>query len=171
MILTLPVVLQGAETPGGGAAPATGPAQKNTVAADKPVPAKSEASEQKPSDVEEKVEKLLGQLTQDEKMSMIAGDKNGYNTTVGVERLGIPKLLMSDGGRPPMQPCCVFPSAVALAQPGIATLLRRTAQRLAWKHGRAGFTFTYTPASISHGFQHAGAILNTSGRIHSLLAR
>ena len=45
--------------------------------------------------VEEKIEKLINEMTLEEKVSMIHG--NGLFATAGVERLNIPKLKMSDG--------------------------------------------------------------------------
>lgn len=46
-------------------------------------------------DRERKIEKLIGELTLEEKIGMIHGD--GLFRTKGVERLGIPPLKMSDG--------------------------------------------------------------------------
>src|SRR5665647_2654515 len=45
--------------------------------------------------VEEKIEKLINEMTLEEKVSMIHG--NGLFATAGVERLNIPRLKMSDG--------------------------------------------------------------------------
>ena len=45
----------------------------------------------------EKVEKLISQLTLQEKTDLIHG--NGFFTTKGVERLGIPPFITSDGPR------------------------------------------------------------------------
>jgi beta-glucosidase len=45
----------------------------------------------------EHIEKLISQLTLEEKIGMIHG--NGFFTTKGVERLGIPPLVSSDGPR------------------------------------------------------------------------
>jgi len=73
------------------------------------------ADAQKPADVEERVEKLLSQLTLTEKISLVAGDGECKDSTMAVGRLGIPKLLMSDGPKGRTSPGCVFPSAIALA--------------------------------------------------------
>ena len=46
-------------------------------------------------DMESKIERLLKELTLDEKIGMIHG--KGLFETKGVERLGIPPLKLSDG--------------------------------------------------------------------------
>jgi beta-glucosidase len=48
-----------------------------------------------PAEVEKKVEKLLGQMTDEEKIQLLGGVDSFY--TYPVERLGIPRLKMSDG--------------------------------------------------------------------------
>lgn len=74
-------------------------------------------SQQTPREVRSRVEKLLGQLTLDEKISLLAGDGFDGMSTVAIPRLGIPKLVMSDGpqGIRAHGPACSFPSIIALA--------------------------------------------------------
>ena len=64
-----------------------------------------------------RVEKLLSELTLDEKISLLAGDGFDGMSTVGIPRLGIPKLMMADGpqGIRAHGPACSFPSVIALA--------------------------------------------------------
>jgi beta-glucosidase len=67
------------------------------------------------TEVDARVTKLLDQLTLPEKMELVAGDANDRSTTVAIPRLGIPKLMMSDGGVNRPAKWCVFPSMIALA--------------------------------------------------------
>ena len=69
------------------------------------------------SHIDSRVEKLLSQLTLDEKISLLAGDPADGMSTVAIPRLGIPKLIMADGpqGVRAHGPACSFPSGVALA--------------------------------------------------------
>lgn len=59
---------------------------------------------------------LLSQLTLDEKISLLGGDVDQFSTHA-VTRLGIPKLMMSDGpqGVRNYGPACSFPCGAALA--------------------------------------------------------
>ena len=67
--------------------------------------------------IERRVEHLLGKLTEEEKISLLAGDGNDGMSTIAVPRLGIPKLIMADGpqGVRAHGPACSFPSGIALA--------------------------------------------------------
>lgn len=67
--------------------------------------------------IERRVEHLLGKLTQEEKISLLAGDGNDGMSTIAIPRLGIPKLVMADGpqGVRAHGPACSFPSGIALA--------------------------------------------------------
>ena len=67
--------------------------------------------------VENRVERLLSQLTSDEKISLLAGDGFDGMSTIAIPRLGIPKLVMADGpqGIRAHGPACSFPSGIALA--------------------------------------------------------
>ena len=67
--------------------------------------------------IERRVDALLGKLTQEEKISLLAGDGFDGMSTMAVPRLGIPKLVMADGpqGIRAHGPACSFPSGIALA--------------------------------------------------------
>src|SRR5205823_4437471 len=83
------------------------------------------------------VEELLGQMTLQEKVGMLAGTKTWY--TVPVERLGIPSLKMTDGpngargagGFSGGVKATCFPAGIALASTWNTDLLERTGQALA----------------------------------------
>lgn len=81
--------------------------------------------------IEARVEKLLSQLTREEKVRLLAGDGFDGMSTIAVPRLGIPKLVMADGpqGIRAHGPACSFPSGIALA----ATWDRQ----LAFRYGEA----------------------------------
>jgi beta-glucosidase len=74
-------------------------------------------SKQSSTVVEARVEKLLSKLTLDEKISLLAGEGFDAMATMGIPRLGIPKLVMADGpqGIRAHGPACSFPSGIALA--------------------------------------------------------
>jgi len=96
------------------------------TAATSPYPS-GEAAEK----IEARVEKLLSQLTHEEKVSLLAGDGFDGMSTIAVPRLGIPKMVMADGpqGIRAHGPACSFPSGIALA----ATWDRQ----LAFRYGEA----------------------------------
>ena len=58
-------------------------------------PSNSQDSTNQMTDVEEKIEQLIGQMTIEEKVNMIHA--SSPFTSGGVERLGIPEMIMSDG--------------------------------------------------------------------------
>jgi len=72
---------------------------------------------EKAAAIEKRVDSLLGKLTQDEKISLLAGDGFDGMSTMAVPRLGISKLVMADGpqGVRAHGPACSFPSGIALA--------------------------------------------------------
>jgi len=74
-------------------------------------------SKHSPEVVEKRVQSLLSQLTQQEKITLLAGDSFDGMSTVAIPRLGIPKLVMADGpqGIRAHGPACSFPSGIALA--------------------------------------------------------
>ena len=67
-------------------------------------------------DTETRVHSLVSQMTLDEKLSLLAGEKDGFSTAP-IPRLGIPKLVMADGpqGVRNYGQACQFPAGVALA--------------------------------------------------------
>ena len=74
------------------------------------------ASDQVGSSAQTRAEKLLSQMTLEEKISLIGGDEDHYSMHA-IPRLGIPKLVMSDGpqGVRNYGQACSFPSGAALA--------------------------------------------------------
>ena len=88
-----------------------------------------------------RVEQLLGQLTQDEKLSFLSGSRDPRNLgqagyLPGVPRLGIPELRLTDGpaGVRVAHPATALPAPVALA----ASFSRTQAQRFGTVLGREG---------------------------------
>lgn len=80
-------------------------------------------------ETEKKIKNLLGQLTLDEKISLIAG--TGFDT-VPIPRLGIPSLKMTDGPVGVRQaPATSFPSSIALAASFDTALIQKVAQAIA----------------------------------------
>lgn len=81
--------------------------------------------------IERRVDHLLEQLSEEEKISLLAGDGFDGMSTIAIPRLGIPKLVMADGpqGVRAHGPACSFPSGIALA----ATW----DPRLAYRYGEA----------------------------------
>ena len=84
----------------------------NRTATPSPYPSGDAASK-----IEARVEKLLSQLTPEEKVSLLVGDPFDEMSTMAIPRLGIPKLVMADGpqGIRAHGPACSFPSVIALA--------------------------------------------------------
>jgi beta-glucosidase len=80
-------------------------------------------------ETEKRIENLLGQLTLDEKISLISG--TGFDT-VPIPRLGIPSLKMTDGPVGVRQtPATSFPSSIALAASFDTALIKRVARAIA----------------------------------------
>lgn len=82
---------------------------------------------------QERCESLLGQMTIEEKVSMLAGTDWWY--TVPIERLGIPSLKMTDGpngarGEGGKSAVC-FPAGISLASTWNTALIERVGQALA----------------------------------------
>jgi beta-glucosidase len=64
---------------------------------------------------DERATLMVKQLTLDEKISLLGGDTNGFST-VPIDRLGILKLMMTDGPQGVRSgSSCAFPAGVALA--------------------------------------------------------
>ena len=70
----------------------------------------------RPSD-KARAEELVSQMTVDEKISLIAGDRDNHFYTVGIERLGIPVLRTADGpqGIRNKTKSTYYPSGIAAA--------------------------------------------------------
>jgi beta-glucosidase len=75
---------------------------------------------------EKRADDLLQKLTLDEKISLLSGDKDGFSTKA-IPRLGVPKLMMSDGpqGVRNYGPACGFPAGSALAATWDVDLAKR----------------------------------------------
>jgi beta-glucosidase len=83
--------------------------------------------------LQERLEELLGQMTIEEKVSMLAGTNWWF--TVPVERLGVPSLKMTDGpngarGEGGKSAVC-FPAGISLASTWNTALIERVGQALA----------------------------------------
>src|ERR1700722_17153573 len=70
---------------------------------------------------DERADKIASEMTQDEKIGLISGNKDGFSTKP-IERLGIPSFTMSDGPNgvrngpgTPTPKACAFPCGAALA--------------------------------------------------------
>lgn len=87
---------------------------------------------------EQRVQELLGQLTLKEKVSLLSG--KDHWSTMPIERLGIPSLVMSDGphgvrsepvGERKVGPATYFPSGVSMAASWNPDLIERVGVALA----------------------------------------
>jgi beta-glucosidase len=97
--------------------------------------------------IERRVEHLLGKLTEDEKISLLAGDGNDGMSTIAIPRLGIPKLIMADGpqGVRAHGPACSFPSGIALAATWDPKLAFRYGEALGREAGARGIHIQLGP--------------------------
>lgn len=79
----------------------------------------------------DRAEALLQQMTQEEKILLLGGDKDGFSTRA-IDRLGIPKLIMADGpqGVRNYGKACSFPCGSALAATWDTELARRYGQAI-----------------------------------------
>src|SRR5262249_51384781 len=77
-----------------------------------------------------RAERLLGQMTLEEKLAYIGGDRSFYIRPIS--RLGIPEIKMSDGpaGCRNWGPNTAFPSAIALAASFDSSLVERVGHRI-----------------------------------------
>jgi beta-glucosidase len=75
---------------------------------------------------EKRADDLLPRLTLDEKIGLLSGDHDGFSTKA-IDRLGVPKLMMSDGpqGVRNYGPACSLPSGAALASTWDVALARQ----------------------------------------------
>jgi beta-glucosidase len=115
--------------------------------------------------LEQRVDNLLRELTLDEKIRLLAGDGTDGMSTVGIPRLGIPKLVMADGpqGVRAHGPACSFPSGIALAatwDPNLAYLYGQALGREARARGihiqlGPGVNIARTPLS-GRNFEYFG---------------
>jgi len=73
------------------------------------------AQQQTSADIDQRVEKILGQMTLEEKIDYIGGTKDFY--VRAIPRLGVPELKMSDGplGIRNFGPSTAYPAGIAMA--------------------------------------------------------
>jgi beta-glucosidase len=122
-----------------------------------------------PKTTSERVEYLLSQLTLDEKLSLVAG--TGFDT-VGVPRLGIPGLHMTDGpigvreGRSTR-----FASGIALAATFDPTIAERVGQALGRETRGHGNNVLLAPCVNIHRTPHGGRNFESYGEDPYLAAR
>lgn len=111
--------------------------------------------------IEIKVEKLLKQLTLEEKISLLAG--TGFDT-VPISRLGIPALKMTDG---PvgirMAKATSFPSGMAMAATFDKDLIYKVSQAIAQEAKANNFNVLLGPAVNIQRVPHAGRNFETFG--------
>jgi beta-glucosidase len=101
--------------------------------------------------VQDTVDNLLGQMTLEEKVSMLAGTNMWY--TVPIERLGIPSLKMSDGpngargagGFTVAVKATCFPAGIALSSTWNTNLIERVGQGLARETKAKGANILLAP--------------------------
>jgi len=122
-----------------------------------------------PKTSNERVEQLLGQLTLDEKMALVAG--TGFDT-VGVPRLGIPGLRMTDGpigvreGRSTR-----FASGIALAATFDPSVAERVGQALGRETRGQGNNVLLAPCVNIHRTPYGGRNFESYGEDPYLAAR
>ena len=93
-----------------------------------------------------RAQKLLSQMTLEEKISLIGGDKDAYSTHA-ISRLGIPKLVMSDGpqGVRNYGQACSFPCGAALAATWDVSLAQAYGQAMGLESRARGVHFILGP--------------------------
>ncbi len=106
----------------------------------------NETSSQPGAPPEARAEKLLSQMTLEEKISLIGGDKDAYSTHA-ITRLGIPKLVMSDGpqGVRNYGQACSFPCGAALAATWDVSLAQAYGHAMGLESRAGGFTSFWAP--------------------------
>lgn len=97
----------------------------------------------------QRVDTLLSRLTQEEKISLLAGDGYDGMSTVAIPRLGIPKLVMADGpqGIRAHGKACSFPSGIALAATWDPDLAFRYGQAIALEARARGIHIQLGPGA------------------------
>lgn len=124
-----------------------------------------------PAGLEARIEALLGQMSLEEKVSLLSGDASDFNA-VGLPRLGIPSIRMSDGpagvrtGR-----ATAFPSPVNLAATWDGALAFRFGEALAEETLAKGRTCILGPCVGIHRFPLNGRNFESFGEDPWLSAR
>ena len=113
--------------------------------------------------VEDRIESLLSQMTLEDKMAMLAGDKTGFDSKPN-ERLGIPVLRMTDGpvgvrwGK-----SVAFPVSVCMAATWNPDLIYRLGQALGRETKAKGRNVLLAPCVNIHRVPHAGRNFESFG--------
>lgn len=104
------------------------------------------AQTQTSAEIDAKVNQLLSQMTEQEKLSMLSG-VHGYSAP-GIARLGLPEMKMSDGplGARNDGPTTAYPSAIGLAASWNPKLAHRFGKSLARDSRARGDYFILAPA-------------------------
>jgi len=102
----------------------------------------------RPETAEGRIERLLHQMTLEEKVHMLfGGEQPGVSQLPGVPRLGIPAMLPSDGPRGmSAAEGTAFPSGLGLASSWDPSLFEATGQVIGQESRAAGRTMVFAPA-------------------------
>jgi beta-glucosidase len=131
------------------------------------VPVAAKAAE--PKTANQRVEELLNKLTLDEKLSLVAG--TGFDT-VGVQRLGIPGLHMTDGPIGVREGHSTrFASGVSLAAAFDPAVAERVGQALGREARGQGKNVLLAPCVNIHRTPHGGRNFESYGEDPYLAAR
>ena len=121
--------------------------------------------------MEKKIDSLLSQLTLAEKIRMLSGDETGFNSQ-GVERLGIPKLRMTDGPVGVRQDAATaFPVSINLAASWDTDLARRYGIALAEETRAKGRNVILGPCICIHRLPLGGRNFESYGEDPFLTSR
>ena len=127
--------------------------------------------------MDQKIESLIGQMTIEEKIAMLAGADMWH--TVAIERLGIPAIRVTDGpigarGTQPRQgpTSACFPAGVALAATWNPDLVERVGAALAEETRAKGAHILLAPTVNMHRSPLAGTgrVGGTGKYQHALLS-
>lgn len=99
------------------------------------------------TNVEARVDALLGKMTLEEKIDLLSGRHGGFYT-LGIERLGIPAMKMADGpmGVRNYGPSTAFPAGVALAATWDTTMARKIGAAMGQDARARGVDILLAPA-------------------------
>ena len=122
-------------------------------------------------ELEKKIEDVLSKMTFDEKIEMLGGDDTGFNGQ-GVERLGIPKIMMADGpvGVRDGQ-ATAFPVSTNLAASWDLALAKRYGVALAEETKARGKNVILGPCVCIHRFPLSGRNFESYGEDPFLTSR
>lgn len=106
----------------------------------------TQAQTSAPADVDQRVEKILSQMTLEEKIDYIGGVRDFY--VRAIPRLGVPELVMSDGplGVRNFEPSASYPAGIAMAASWDTSLVERIGKSLGRDSRARGVHFILGPA-------------------------